>query len=131
MDYSIDRVRLSSAAKQQLVTLKRRTGIEHYNVLCRHALCASLANPSAVADETHQYAGGVEIEWRVFAGEAEATYLNLLVVRCLQDEGEATADGVKRTLTRHLHRGLSYLTSRADSLMQVEAMAGEFVIAEA
>jgi DNA sulfur modification protein DndE len=131
MDYSIDRVRLSSAAKQQLVTLKRRTGIEHYNVLCRHALCASLANPSAVPDETHQYAGGVEIEWRVFAGEAEATYLNLLVVRCLQDEGAATVDGVKRTLTRHLHRGLSYLTSRADSLMQVDAMAGEFVMGEA
>jgi DNA sulfur modification protein DndE len=131
MEYVIDRVRLSSAAKQQLVTLKRRTGIEHYNVLCRHALCASLANASPVPDESHQYAGGVEIEWRVFAGEAEDTYLNLLITRCIQDEGSASADGVKRTLTRHLHRGLSYLTSRADSLMQPDAMIGVPVQAEA
>lgn len=126
MEYGIDRVRLSSAAKQQLVTLKRRSGIEHYNVLCRHALCASLANASPVPDETHQYAGGIEIEWRVFAGEAEDTYLNLLVVRCLKDEGSASADGLKRTLTRHLHRGLSYLTSKADSLAQLDAKAGAF-----
>jgi DNA sulfur modification protein DndE len=112
-------------AKQQLVTLKRRTGIEHYNVLCRHALCASLANTSPAPDETHQYSGGVEIEWRVFAGDAEDTYLNLLVTRCVQDEGSVSQDGLKRTLTRHVHRGLSYLTSRADSLMQIDAFRNQ------
>ncbi|WP_435947067.1 DndE family protein [Dryocola sp. BD586] len=32
---SIDNVRLSEKAKQQLITLKRRTGIENWNVLCR------------------------------------------------------------------------------------------------
>ncbi len=126
MEYGIDRVRLSSAAKQQLVTLKRRTGIEHYNVLCRHALCASLANPSPVPDETHQYAGGVEIDWRVFAGEAEDTYLNLLITRCIQDEGSASSDGVKKTLTGHLHRGLGYMASRADSMMQTPEMTIAF-----
>ena len=37
----IERVKLTAAAKQQLITLKRKTGIEHYNTICRHALVLS------------------------------------------------------------------------------------------
>lgn len=113
----IDRVKLSAAAKQQLSTLKRRTGIEHYNVICRHALCVSLANESRVPPESTQFAGGIEIDWRTFAGEAEVTYLNLLIVRTLADEGNCGPAAVRQTLTAHLHRGLSYLVSRQDSLL--------------
>lgn len=113
----IDRVRLSASARQHLITLKRRTGVEHYNVLCRHALCASLANPSPAPDENIQFSGGLEIDWKTFAGEAEATYLNLLIIRCQTDEGECSGDAVRRTLTRHVHRGLSYLISRHDALL--------------
>ena len=110
----IDRVKLSSAAKQQLITLKRRTGIEHYNVICRHALCASLANESRVPPETMQFSGGIEIDWRTFAGEAETTYLNLLIARAMADLGECSAGAVRSTLTSHVHRGLSYLASRQE-----------------
>ncbi len=112
----IDRVRLSAAAKQHLITLKRRTGIEHYNVICRHALCASLANESRVPPEVMQFSGGIEIDWRTFAGDAEATYLNLLISRTLIDEGECGPAAVRQSLTLHLHRGLSYLVSRQDTL---------------
>ena len=81
----IDRLRLTASAKQQLITLKRRTGIEHYNVICRHALCASLANTAPAPDEHLQFANGLEIEWKTFTGDADATYLNLLIVRSLAD----------------------------------------------
>ena len=108
----IDRVRLSAAARQQLVTLKRRTGIEHYNVICRHALCSSLANPSPVPSEKHQMSAGIEIDWKVFAGSAEDTYLNLLITRTLVDLGSATLDQVRDQLSAHVHRGLSYLISK-------------------
>jgi DNA sulfur modification protein DndE len=113
----IDRVRLSAAAKQQLITLKRRTGIEHYNVICRHALMASLANKSLAPAETILFTGGLEIDWRTFAGDAEATYLNLLITRAIADGVAVTQSGVRQLLTQHLHRGLSYLVSRKDSLM--------------
>ena len=113
----IDRVKLSASAKQQLITLKRRTGIEHYNVICRHALCASLANDSRIPPENVQFSGGIEIDWRTFAGEAEATYLNLLIARALMDEGDCSAATVRNTLSSHVHRGLSYLVSRHDSLL--------------
>lgn len=113
----IDRLRLTASAKQQLITLKRRTGIEHYNVLCRHALCLSLANPAPAPDEHLQFSNGLEIDWKTFAGDADATYLNLLVVRSLADNGDASPAAVRRSLTQHVHRGLSYLVSRQNSLL--------------
>jgi DNA sulfur modification protein DndE len=113
----IERVRISAAGRQQLITLKRRTSVEHYNVLCRHALCASLTNPSCPPEENIPLGGGLEIDWKTLTGNAEDTYLNLLITRCLIDEGQVSADAVRRTLLRHLHRGLSYLVSRPDTLM--------------
>lgn len=112
----IERVRLSTAAKQQLSTLKRRTGIEHYNVICRHALCVSLANPANVPDEQLNYGEGLEIEWRTFAGESESILLNILIVRVLKDESEVSSKSVRKVLQGHLHRGLSYLLADPNSL---------------
>lgn len=113
---AIDRVKISAAGKNQLITLKRRTGIEHNNVLCRHALCASLANPSKPPLENINFVGGLEIDWKVFAGEADGTYWNLIILRCQQDEGAVTVEGARQTLTQHLHRGLSYLVSNPAGL---------------
>jgi DNA sulfur modification protein DndE len=116
MSAIIERVRLTAAAKQQLITLKRRSGLEHYNVIGRHALCASLANRTKVPNETLLYAGGLEIEWKTFAGDAEATLTNLLILRALADEGDAGSSAVRTVLHAHLHRGLSYLASDPSSL---------------
>ena len=113
----IERVKLSAAAKQQLITLKRRTGIEHYNVICRHALCISLQNSAKVPAESIQFNNGIEIDWSVFAGIAEETYLNLLIERSIQDEGDSSPITVRQTLTSHLHRGLSYLASNSNLML--------------
>lgn len=120
----IERVRLSAVAKQQLSTLKRRTGIEHYNVICRHALCASLANPTVVPVEILQYSGGIEIEWKTFAGEAEATLVNLLAVRALTEGHELSPAAIRQTLQAHVHRGLAYLVSNANTLEKIELLQG-------
>jgi DNA sulfur modification protein DndE len=116
MNALIERVRISAAGKQQLSTLKRRTGIEHYNVICRHAVCASLANATRVPAEVLQYGGGLEIDWKVFAGEAEETLANLLIVRAVADEGDTSPTAVRKVLQAHLHRGLAYLISDPNSL---------------
>ena len=42
----LEQIRLSQAAKEQLLRLKRRTGIKNWNVLCRWGLCRSLAEPT-------------------------------------------------------------------------------------
>ena len=116
MSAIIDRVKISAAGKQQLSTLKRRTGIEHYNVICRHALCASLANATKVPPEALQYSGGLEIDWKTFAGEAESTLTNLLIARAIAEEGGSSPVYLRNILQSHVHRGLSYLMSDPNSL---------------
>ena len=116
----IERVKLTAAAKNQLVALKRRTGIEHNNVLCRHALCLSLANPSIPPKENFNFSGGVEIDWRTFTGGNEGLYYNLLVVRLLNDREQVSPDAVRQALLHHVHRGLSYLASRREEDLLIE-----------
>lgn len=117
MSVIIDRVKLSAAAKQQLSTLKKRTGIEHHNVICRHALCASLANESKVPDENIQFSGGLEIDWATFAGESADALLNLLICRAFLDDHDCGPANIRRTLTCHVHRGLGYLASKSGTLI--------------
>lgn len=114
----IDRIRLTAAAKIQLSTLKRKTGIEHYNSICRHALCLSLAEASTPPDEDLNFNGGVEIDWKVFTGGYEDLYLNLLLQRVQSDGGEASAENIRKTCACHLHRGLSYLASKGDDYLE-------------
>jgi DNA sulfur modification protein DndE len=110
----IDRIRLTAAAKNQLIALKRKTGIEHYNALCRHAFCLSLANPSVPPLESFNFNGGIDIDWRTFTGGHEAIYLNLLLQRLHADALPLDESVARQMLAQHLHRGLSYLSSRKE-----------------
>lgn len=116
----MDRIRLNASAKNQLATLKRRTGIEHNNALCRHALCISLANPSVPPLESYSFGGGIEIDWRTLTGGQDALYLNLLAVRILSEGKKVTEEVVRQTFIQHVHRGLSYLVSRREDDLLVE-----------
>lgn len=116
----MERIRLNAAARNQLVTLKRRTGVEHNNALCRHALCLSLANPSVPPEETFSAAGGVEIDWRTLTGGEDALYYNVLAIRLMSEQKPVNDDSIRRTLIQHVHRGLSYLVSRRDEDLLVE-----------
>lgn len=111
----IDRIRLTAAAKVQLSTLKRRTGIEHYNALCRHAMCVSLANPSEPPLEDLNYSAGLEIDWKILTGGNESLYLNFLYLRY----GQLSAVSVKSLLSSHIHRGISYLVAKEDFVAEL------------
>jgi DNA sulfur modification protein DndE len=116
----MERIKLNAAARNQLTTLKRRTGMEHNNAICRHALCLSLANASIPPDENFTFNGGIEIDWRTFTGGEDALYYNLLAVRLLSEGKRATDDAIRQALTVHVHRGLSYLVSRREDDLLVE-----------
>ena len=110
----IDRIRLTSAAKNQLITLKRRTGIEHNNALCRHALCVSLANPAPLPNEKLNFSGGLELDWRTFTGQHETVYYNLVLMRMSNDGTNERSNSVKDAATMHTHRGLSLLVGQKE-----------------
>jgi DNA sulfur modification protein DndE len=110
----MERIKLNASARNQLTTLKRRTGIEHNNAICRHALCLSLANPTEPPPETFSFSGGIEIDWRTLTGGEDALYYNLLVVRLLAEGKRVTEDAVREAFLLHVHRGLAYLVGRRE-----------------
>jgi DNA sulfur modification protein DndE len=110
----IDRIVLSQRAREQLVQLKRKTGIKHWNVLCRWALATSLADSSKVSSKAHPSDSNVEMTWRTFAGDHDEVYLALLAARCERDGFRDDAAGILRLLRAHIHRGIGVLASRRD-----------------
>src|SRR4051812_39318145 len=81
-----ERIVLSAKGRDQLITLKRRTGIDHWNVLCRWALCISLREPTPVPDSKISSDSNIEMSWRTFGGDYGDLYWCLLKQRCM-DEG--------------------------------------------
>ena len=108
---SIKQVRVSAQAKEQLIRLKTRTGIAHWNVLCRWALCLSLRQPTPPSALDGTADSNVEMSWPVFGGDAHEIYLALLKERCERD-GLGTSDELlARQFRLHLHRGIGYLAA--------------------
>lgn len=106
---AIEHIRLSQSARDQLVTLKRRTGITHWNVLCRWAFCRSLAESSAPPATKLVLDSNVEMSWRVFAGEYGDIYWALLRHRCYTDGLALDEETLTNQFRLHLHRGIGYL----------------------
>lgn len=110
--HTIDSIKLSEKQKQQLVRLKSKTGIENWNVLCRWALCMSLAEASIPPVEDIPSDSNVEMSWKVFAGEYADVFLAVLreafKKQSAQLEGVHFGDFVKL----HLNRGISFLSTQ-------------------
>lgn len=106
---TIEHIRLSQTARDQLVTLKRRTGIAHWNVLCRWAFCRSLSEPAPPPAAKLVLDSNVEMSWRIFAGDHGDLYWALLRFRCHTDGLGLDEETLTNQFRLHLHRGIGYL----------------------
>ena len=110
----IKTVRTSSQGRDQLIKIKRYTGLKNWNVVCRWALCASLAErtaPAANRIKSEEGALTVEMEWHTFGGEDAELYLALIRQRCIRDGLPTDDDTVREQFQRHLDRGIGYLAA--------------------
>ena len=105
----IEHIRLSQEARDRLVHLKRRTGIAHWNTLCRWAFCRSLVEPNPPPRVHIPADSSVEMTWRVFGGPYSDVFLTLLRMRCARDGFPLDDDSLASEFRRHLHRGIAYL----------------------
>lgn len=121
----IESIRLSEKAKLQLITMKRRTGITNWNVICRWAFCLSMQEKSIPPDETIPADSSIEMSWRTFAGQADQVYLGMLLVRAERDGVPLEKQTLAHYFRLHLHRGISYLTGvhGAEDLQGLLALA--------
>lgn len=113
-------IRLSDKAKQQLMLIRRRTGIDRWNVLCRWAFCLSLSEPSKPQDIDIKLDSNIEIAWRTFTGAGyEKIYYALLKYRCFQDGLVTDEETLSKYFRLHLHRGIGYLAA-SNKIRQLE-----------
>ena len=101
---SIETVRISQRGKDQLVKLKRITGIRNWNVLCRWALATSLADPTVPLVRDVKTDSNIEMTWRTFGGTWTDIYLAYVKVRAWDELKDITDEAVERTFIAHLHR---------------------------
>jgi DNA sulfur modification protein DndE len=108
---SIKTLRVSSQAKDQLIRLKTRTGIDNWNILCRWAFCLSLREPTPPTPIDIPTDSNVEMTWHVFGGEFHELYLAVLKERCVRDGLDVSPETLNRQFRLHLHRGIGYLAT--------------------
>jgi len=101
----VETIRLGKQSRDQLAKIKRSTGIENWNVICRWAFCVSIKELSDPSTKRSSTEDGVEISWKVFAGEYGTVYSAILALR--------TPSGLDQgaQLHAHIRRGLGYLAS--------------------
>ena len=75
----MDTVRISQDQKNKLLRIRKNTGLKNWNVICRWALCYSLAEDSEPVTYIKGGKTGIEMDWDTFAGkDAKIVYDTLL-----------------------------------------------------
>ena len=111
----VDTIRIDERGKTQLVTLKRRTGLKNWNVLCRWALCISLSEESAPAVSDSGEMSNVEMSWHTFAGQNGDLFSALIAARCEYDGLSTDREMLAEQFRLHLQRGLTYLVGHYET----------------
>jgi DNA sulfur modification protein DndE len=111
MEPPVERVKLSQAAKDQLIKLKRFTKIDQWNILCRWALCRSLAEPTPPSPVAIPTDSNVEMTWQVFGGALSDLLIIALKQRCHEDGFGVERETLATQFRLHLHRGIGYLAA--------------------
>lgn len=111
----VENVRISKQGRDQLMKVRRQTGIENWNILCRWALCLSLREPTPPPQVKQKLDGGVEMTWKVFCGDESDTLSALIHNRAEKDSLGSNSEGLANCVKSHIHRGLSYMASGQDT----------------
>ena len=134
--------RFSKETKLQLNRLRRRTGIGTYNVLCRWALCYSLANQTSAdltnrklkptakenADFNNETRGtflqnevALEIDWRTLGGQYREVIVATIKQHCIEKGLGVDLKNVQNQVKSHIESGIKQLVS-LDTLKKIEDM---------
>ena len=116
----VENVRISPRAKEILIRVKSRTGIDQWNILCRWALCTSLQAPGPPPQIENLHDSNVEMAWKTFAGAISDSLCAIVKIRAQLDGIEPDDhESIARTFRLHLERGITKLqaTKSLDDLV--------------
>ncbi len=122
----IDSVRVSEGARDQLITLKRYTGIKNWNTLCRWALCISLREESVPPNHSITTDSSIDMKWETFGGAHADLYWALIKQRCRRDGLPIDEKTLSLQFKLHLHRGIGYLMGDRE-LRRIDALINKVI----
>ncbi len=122
----VDTIRLGKQSRDQLVKIKRNTGIENWNIVCRWAFSVSIREETCPPLEKTSKEDGVEITWKVFAGDQSEIFATLLNVDLIRRKTKNADLDANELLHAHLRRGLGFLASGSD-IRTIEAFLGKWL----
>lgn len=106
----VKQVRLSQQAKDQLSRLKGKTGIKNWNILCRWALCYSLAEKTLPTDIPPAADSNLEMSWYTFGGDYYEIYEALIKSWCMNMGLPTDQETVAKYFRLNLERGIAHLS---------------------
>lgn len=111
----IEHVRVSNRGREILIKIKRRTGLEHWNEICRVALCCSLANTSLPPKLEKSGDSSIDMDWKTFAGPIQEELTSLIIIKAIKDGVDLTKkESIGEYFRSHLERGIASLQNVKD-----------------
>lgn len=105
--------KLSQPEKEKLIRIKAKTGIQNWNVICRWALCWSLAELTIPGGLDPLSDSNVEMSWTTFAGvEHQEIYEAIIRQRCINDGLGDSQEVLRKYFRLHLNRGINHFSTR-------------------
>jgi len=114
MQPPVKQVHFTANAKSQLITLKRRTKIDTYNVLVRWALMASLKESSIPSPIPLEENSNLVITYETIAGQMAETIALIFRQRLHNDNLLDDPQTIATQFKLHCHRGIGYLAGNKD-----------------
>lgn len=103
----IETVRVSAKGRETLIKIKKNTGLEHWNEVCRLALCLSLSDPTIPQKPAKFGDSSIEMEWKTFTGSFQEELTSLIVLRAQKDGIDfSKKETLSEYLKSHLERGV-------------------------
>ncbi len=104
-------VKVSTKGKDTLIQIKRNTGLEQWNEICRVALCASLANPAPPSQREKLPDSNIEMDWKTFAGHYQDELAALVKYKANIDDVDCNDKEDMSTYFRlHIERGIQTIS---------------------
>lgn len=102
-------LRITNRGRDQLITIKRRTGIENWNTICRWALTLSLREATDPPQIDQSGDSNVEMSWEVFGGPRREYYRAIVAHRMVKKDIQQT---LSEYLRSHVHRGIQMMSGQ-------------------
>jgi len=106
----VEHVKVSAKGREILIRVKRHTGLEHWNEICRIALCRSLANPNLPPQRSKAGDSNIDMDWKTFAGQFADELTALILIRAQNDKVDIyNKSDLSEYFRAHLERGIATL----------------------